>query len=64
MLGFNNNQDNNNIKLDDRHNFLSYKTFMTNYLLEMAKICNNDTTVILVIGDANNKRIHNYFELM
>lgn len=64
MLGFDNNQDNDNIKLDDRHNFLSYKTFMTNYLLEIAKICNNDTTVILVIGDANNKRIHNYFELM
>jgi len=64
MLGFNNNQDNNNIKLDDRHNFLNYKIFMINYLLEIAKICDSNTTVILVIGDANNKKMYNYFDLM
>lgn len=64
MLGFDNNQENNNIKLDDRHNFANYKIFMTNYLLEIAKICDINTKVILVIGDANNKKMNNYFDFM
>jgi len=64
LLGFNNNEDNKNLKLDDRHNVMSYEKFMENYLLEISQICTNDTSVILVIGDANNRKIPNYFEHM
>ncbi|MBE4703956.1 DNA methyltransferase [Spiroplasma platyhelix] len=64
MLGFNNNEDNNNIKLDDRHGFDDYKKFMTNYLLEIAKMCDQNTRVILVIGDARNRKMYNYFDIM
>lgn len=64
MLGFDSNQENDDIKLDDRHGLITYKMFMTNYLLEIAKICDEKTSVILVIGDARNKKVFNFFDIM
>lgn len=67
MLGFNNDEENKKIGLDDKHNFNNYELFMEKYLLEISKISNIETSIILVIGDANNKRINynsEYFESM
>ncbi|WP_338961788.1 MULTISPECIES: hypothetical protein [unclassified Spiroplasma] len=64
ILGFDTNKDNKNIKLDDRHDLETYKIFMKEYLLQISKICNKDTSVILVVGDANNRKVCNYFDIM
>lgn len=64
VLGFDTDKDNKNIKLDDRHGSEAYKIFMKQYLLQISKICNKDTSVILVIGDANNRKVCDYFDTM
>lgn len=64
MLGFDTDRQNKEIKLDDKHGIESYKKFMINYLLQISEICDKNTSVILVIGDANNKKIHNYFDIL
>lgn len=52
FLGFDK-QDTNGKIVDDYHTLNSYKIFIKNFLEEMIKIMNEDSKLIMVIGDVN-----------
>ncbi|AHK22645.1 putative methyltransferase [Candidatus Hepatoplasma crinochetorum Av] len=56
LLGFNK-EENKKIKLDDKHNKENYKNFLKKFLIEMKKILDPNGTMIIVIGDLENKKI-------
>lgn len=61
LLGFEKEQTKENI-VDDFHNVNSYEIFLTNFLIEMEKIMNKETILVLVIGDVKNFYINNLMD--
>ncbi|ATZ20844.1 DNA methyltransferase [Mesoplasma coleopterae] len=51
VLGYDNRHDNKEIGLDDSHNLLNYKNFMSKYLWKISKIISKEGKIVLVIGD-------------
>lgn len=61
LLGFEKEQTKENI-VDDFHNVNSYEIFLTDFLIEMEKIMNKETILVLVIGDVKNFYINNLMD--
>lgn len=53
MLGFDKDSTNEKI-VDDYHPLDKYKLFMKNFMIEMKKLMNNESKLIMVIGDVKN----------
>jgi hypothetical protein len=53
MLGFNTKEDCAKVGLDDKHKYEEYKNFMFDYLVNISKICNHDSNIVLVISDVS-----------
>ena len=55
LLGFNKQNLNNEIKLDDNHSYEEYKTFIINFMDSAYKALKKDGKLIMIVGDVENK---------
>ncbi len=55
LLGFNRVTLSNNVLLDDGHRLEEYKKFLTSFMLSAHSLLNNNSKLIMIIGDVENK---------